>query len=81
MFLVLVVEPVQKCIDVAIPLKTESLNPKNGCGRTCGKEQTDLTDLQNALTKRATLSESSSINVSVGVEKGRKIILNQQLDC
>jgi hypothetical protein len=81
MFLVLVVEPVEKCIVLAIPLKTEFLDSKLGCGRDCGKSggRTRLGVLVRG--KRDGLGIFSTADLALPVENRSEFILNQQLDC
>jgi hypothetical protein len=72
MFLVLVVEPVQKWIPLAIPLKRRILQSAYGCGRHCGK---DIVDIIAGVMTRPNgngLSAFSTCDRSQPVEKIRK---------
>jgi hypothetical protein len=81
LFLVLVVVPVQKCTDDAMPLKTELLQALCGCGRICEKDWKAMTVLRLASDKSTSPSTFSTINKPEPVEKDNEVILNQQLNC
>jgi hypothetical protein len=74
MFLVLVVEPVEKWMSLAIPLKRRILQSLYGCGRHCGKETMDI--IVDAMTRSRgdSLSAFSTRDIPQPVEKDIEVI-------